>query len=453
MNNGRRPTEMDQLLRPEPKTYHNYTHSQFHRKERRLLIGSAAAVTLLFVVYSALPQGFLQTPKFHHKKKDKYDVDEQLAELNKLTENYTSQILPHPKIEDRHHTTKKSSSLQKGKNGMHNDNITWQCTSHLIIMRHCEKEVDVTIQGKSHTTDKRDFFGDRHCNAPGKERSEYIATLFLGPDNGNDDEGGGMDDANNSANKDTDTLIPMVQLSNKDSNSNSIKDASRTKKSSLTKPQFPSPNKLYALSAARYNNNNKISKNHKNFREVETMRPLSERFHLDVDERFGVKEEGELATDYFTSLSQSVMENIETFTRANNDRKDNSTSSSVEDLAKEGRQKSSNFALCHDGMTVVNWKHSRIPTLAQALGCGTLEGCPKKYHGDDFDTVWLLTFQYSLLEGVDGLFDDSSMESLSSPLSRRSLRRLGTGKEEAAAITNGRWKVAARLVNEGFVSD
>ena len=69
-------------------------------------------------------------------------------------------------------------------------------------------------------------------------------------------------------------------------------------------------------------------------------------------------------------------------------------------------------------MTVVNWKHSQIPILARALGCGKNEGCPKRYKGRDFDTMWLLTFQYSLLldddEDGDEQIDTSvSVESLS----------------------------------------
>ncbi|KAL3810675.1 hypothetical protein ACHAXA_003279 [Cyclostephanos tholiformis] len=41
-------------------------------------------------------------------------------------------------------------------------------------------------------------------------------------------------------------------------------------------------------------------------REVETITPLSNKFRLDVDERFGVGDEGDLARDYFVELGDSV---------------------------------------------------------------------------------------------------------------------------------------------------
>lgn len=68
------------------------------------------------------------------------------------------------------------------------------------------------------------------------------------------------------------------------------------------KPQFPTPIKLYALSDSR----NK----HHNFREIETITPLAEKFGLGVDGRFGLYDEGKLATDYFESLSMNVLSNV-----------------------------------------------------------------------------------------------------------------------------------------------
>jgi hypothetical protein len=41
-------------------------------------------------------------------------------------------------------------------------------------------------------------------------------------------------------------------------------------------------------------------------------------------------------------------------------------------------------------MVLVCWEHSMIPPLAKALGCTT---APDKWHGDDFDQLWIITYQ------------------------------------------------------------
>ena len=94
-------------------------------------------------------------------------------------------------------------------------------------------------------------------------------------------------------------------------------------------------------------------------------------------------------------------------------------------------------SLCNNGLTVVNWKHSRIPSLARALGCGRDEGCPKRYHGKDFDTLWMVTFQYSMSLNDDGIVTPLQFEGSSRyPRSRKSW--------------HGGWMISAQLVNEGF---
>ncbi len=90
--------------------------------------------------------------------------------------------------------------------------------------------------------------------------------------------------------------------------------------------------------------------------------------------------------------------------------------------------------ICNNGMVLVNWKHSRIPSLSAALGCGKEEGCPKKYHSKDFDTVWLLTFEYEM--GSGSTHTHSRHHLKNSPIS-----------------VEGGWKVSAQLVNEGFDSN
>ena len=72
--------------------------------------------------------------------------------------------------------------------------------------------------------------------------------------------------------------------------------------------------------------------------------------------------------------------------------------------------------------------------LAKALGCGRVEGCPKKYHGHDFDSMWLLTYRYSLW-----LPSDDDVEGISS----RKVRK-------KTPFYNGKWLLSAQVVREGF---
>ena len=292
-----------------------------------------------------------------------------------------------------------------------------------MIMRHCDKEVKVRVHGKNVKMDTQDKHGDRHCSPKGKERSQYISSLFVDPD---DYEQLVEDNA-----KEVNDGIPPVPMIK--SSLSKVSSAAAKKK-----PQFPTPHHLYALSSTRpKGKSTRRIKDHENFREIETITPLSKKFHLDVDDRFGVNEEGDLASDFFENLSKSVTENIGLQMMS---QKASDSPSGGSEIAQ----------LCNNGMTVVNWKHSRIPILANALGCGKNEGCPKKYKGSDFDTMWLLTFQYSMLldDGVEDLDVDASLLSLES-LSKSS----GSGTlrhHKKKEHGGGHWKITAELVNEGF---
>lgn len=103
----------------------------------------------------------------------------------------------------------------------------------------------------------------------------------------------------------------------------------------------------------------------------------------------------------------------------------------------EDEKDTDGHSLCDDGLTIVNWKHSRIPSLARALGCGRDEGCPKKYYSKDFDTLWMVTFQYSMRLGSDGGLKSFEIEGSS---------RYGRSRK----TRHGSWMISAQLVNEGF---
>lgn len=121
---------------------------------------------------------------------------------------------------------------------------------------------------------------------------------------------------------------------------------------STTEAIWPeTPIKLYAMARGR------PGVHHLNYREVETLQPLQKKASLDsIDARYSQGNELHLARDYFSHLA-------------------------------------SGSEYCGE-ITVVNWKHSGIPTMARALGCGSNEGCPSTYHKKEFDKVWQLTFEY-----------------------------------------------------------
>lgn len=413
----RPPTEIDQLL-PTPvtdrKSYYSKKDDSQSRRRRCVIFG-AVILALVFSFQSVL----LHRPE-HHRGKDKsFKPKEQRGALQHLTE---SSLLGATKSHHHSHPEGKINVVVDKQHKHKGDDIL-HCTSQVMIMRHCDKQAKIKIHGKSHTTDTIDKHGNRHCSAKGKERSEYIATLFVDPHHYQ----------KLVKNKEVEDGIPPVPF---------IKSslAKISKAAAPKKPQFPTPLKLYALASERPAG--KPSKKHENFREIETITPLSEKFHLDVDESFGVGEEGDLASDFFESLSKSVTEHVDMMTRSLN---------ATDSSSSSGGEGSEISNLCNNGMTVVNWKHSRIPILARALGCGTDEGCPKKYKGHDFDTVWIVTFQYSLLLGRNDELDvDSSLlalESLPKSSSQGSLRH---HKKKSHSVGDGNWKITAELVNEGF---
>ena len=459
MCESRQPTESDRLL-PSPLSerisYKPTTNNDGQAlKRQRYIIAGASLLTLVFSVHSILPAS-----QYHQG--NRYKPKEQLSTLQQLTENALL-MSALPSSHQSHHPKGKVNVVKDEKHNHHhdknnnsnNEDYMFHCTSQVMIMRHCDKKrVKYFHHGKEKTiaSDTKDKDGDRHCSAKGIDRSNYIATLFVDPENYQELVEGSTSHHHHkhdehSALQDGIPPVPFIK-----SNGFEGKVASA---SSKIKPQFPTPLKLYALSDER-GPASKPSR-HRNYREIETITPLSNKFHLDVDTRFGVKEEGELASDFFGSLSKSVQQNVKKmrkkkfgYTNAAKEEEDDEDGSSNDILSTH---------LCNSGMTVVNWKHSQIPILARALGCGKNEGCPKRYKGRDFDTMWLLTFQYSLLldddEDGDEQIDTSvSVESLSKASfllqEEEGSLRLGKKKSKKHHHGDGRWKITAELVNEGF---
>lgn len=138
--------------------------------------------------------------------------------------------------------------------------------------------------------------------------------------------------------------------------------------------RWPLPKKMYAMSKGR------PGVHHLNYREIETLSPLEEKSGVDINTKFTAGLERDLATDFFSQLGKGK--------------------------------------LC-GATTIVNWKHSRIPSAAMALGCGKAQGCPRKYKQKEFDKMWQIEYKY---------FPDKS--------DKRS--------------SDGHWTVSGSVVSQGF---
>ncbi|KAL3802704.1 hypothetical protein ACHAWO_007318 [Cyclotella atomus] len=429
-------TEIDQLLpspkeQRRPKSAHEYS-DQSRRRVRCAVIAAASLVILgIFNV--------LTKPASHKYKKTverTYKPSKQLKYLNQLTGDALANLAQAGANVNVAPLVAVDAQLTAAAPPAN----TVECSSQIMIMRHCDKDVQVRDKhGKVRIRDKRDFFGDGHCSSKGKERSAYIATLFVE----NDEFQGLVNGTKESVDILSDEGVPPIPAVN----------ATEVAFDAI-KPQFPTPLKIYALNDARYNKN--PNKEHQNFREVETVTPLADKFHLDVNETFGVNEEGDLATDFFTSLSKSVKMNVDRALIGANP-------AAGEDDISNGDL--STLRLCQNGMTVVNWKHSLIPNLANALGCGKEEGCPKKYRGQDFDTVWVITYKYSVpfnaapqtpivppAVAVDTTaaapLDVEALSKGSSNASKeKHHRQLKSNSSEGHGIS---WVITAQTVQEGF---
>eukprot|EP00956_Cyclotella_meneghiniana_P007026 scaffold9485_cov69-Cyclotella_meneghiniana.AAC.3 len=394
-------TEIDQLLPSHPtdqgkrQPKRKQPNDYMQRRWIRAAIGVAACIGLykIFDLISRPP-----THKYHKIQERSYEPSKQLESLNYLTRS----LLP------------ESSAPQPSEAG--GDNV-FQCLSQLMIMRHCDKDVKlIGKHDKVRIRDNRDRYGNGHCSDKGKERAMYIASLFVENDQYQGLASGTTNQTVNNLSENGAPPIPAV-------NATGLSDAV------VMKPQFPTPLKIYALNDARYNSD--PAKEHQNFREVETVIPLADKFHLSVDESFGVNQEGDLAMDFFTSLSKSVEINIDTALHGLTDPEMKGSNDT-----NTGNNDSNIIGLCQNGMTVVNWKHSLIPNLAHALGCGRKQGCPKKYQGHDFDTVWVITYKLSVLVAKEQLNKEN----------HRWLKHMP--KLSAENVLS--WEISAQTIQEGF---
>ena len=112
--------------------------------------------------------------------------------------------------------------------------------------------------------------------------------------------------------------------------------------------RWPAPSYIFALGPGNRRNHQRM-----NFREIETVGPLSQKTGVLVDDSFTIKHTKYLAQTLLAILQSGDM--------------------------------------CGK-VAVISWKHSDIGPLAHELGCGPLNGCPYRYHGKTFDEVWQIKF-------------------------------------------------------------
>ena len=116
--------------------------------------------------------------------------------------------------------------------------------------------------------------------------------------------------------------------------------------------KYPKPFLIYAESPISRNTHS-----HKmNFREVETVGPLSELLHVPVDDSY--------------------------------------TDDTIHDLAHHLKHHIKEGQYCGQ-VIVIAWKHTSIATLAHTLGCGPVQGCPIDYSGKTFDQLWQVRYVYT----------------------------------------------------------
>ena len=184
-------------------------------------------------------------------------------------------------------------------NSLYRDGSTLQpgCESTLLLIRHCDKDTDA--DGVVHRG------GSNYCSWLGRERSFFFASLF-------------DDSLANNPNR-----------------------------------RYPAPSQIIALTEERDSRFEPDSNGKKNYREIETVMPLANKFGLDIDV-YGFNNQV-IASDIFESLQSGEM--------------------------------------CGK-MAVVSWKHELLPDLALNLGCGPAEGCPRQYPIDTFDEMWQLKYVF-----------------------------------------------------------
>jgi hypothetical protein len=292
------PTESDSLL-PKPDG---------SSREKPPRIGTTRS---RFIFCGSILLSFAAAIGFIFHGHNHYNPKSQLNQLNSLTSASLDSLLLDlpdslhdiPLLQRFFPSKQQKTTHEHGKlsiiTGKDVNPQVYHCTSTLMIMRHCDKGVPIKKHGRTRIIDPQDRDGNVHCNAKGVERSNYIASLFV-------EQAAYEKLVSKTLGRSHDVNgIPPVPMVSSSLHKNTKVGYNPARK----KPQFPTPQKLYAMNDVRVHRRGKAI--HSNFREVETITPLADKFGLGVDVRFGLHEEGELARDYFDRLSESVLSSVD----------------------------------------------------------------------------------------------------------------------------------------------
>jgi hypothetical protein len=132
--------------------------------------------------------------------------------------------------------------------------------------------------------------------------------------------------------------------------------------------RWPEPNYIYAMSAGERNNEFA-----KNWREIETVEPLSTKVKISIDETYGFPEKKKFVDHLYSKLRKGEM--------------------------------------C-DKVIVISWKHHDIPHFTHSLGCGPENGCPMTYGEYDYEAVWQLTYSYHREKYAPYVVEDTTAHGL-----------------------------------------
>jgi len=222
-----------------------------------------------------------------------------------------------------------------------------------IIAKGCESTLVLMRHCEKHGPTVVDDDGNEHCSYLGAQRADFLATLF-GP---------------------------------------------------TVEERWPTPAHLFGLTPTR--------KRRWNFREWETLQPLSKRSGVAIDV---VNHNHDLVDQYFALLQSG--------------------------------------SLCGQ-VTVVSWKHDTIPDLAAQLGCGPDNGCPSIYPEDAFDECWQLKYVFHpSRERTKHTIEDETKQDwpvndgVDETNNSTATRALGQLKEKGQSKHG--WNIYATKVNAGF---
>jgi len=158
--------------------------------------------------------------------------------------------------------------------------------------------------------------------------------------------------------------------------------------------RWPMPSKLYAMTIDRLG--------HENFRQTETLEPLSLKSGLEIHSNYTSNENKKLANEIFKDLRDGSM--------------------------------------CGQ-LAVISWKHSCMHTLAIDLGW---DRAPRRYHGSTFDEIWEIKYVYKPL----AVLKDVEAQEDSILINNRELRSRKKKKVKQNAI--GDWSIYGTITHQNF---